>query len=392
MRNKILAVATAVIMTSMVGCSDVEDDSVSDKETMDHTQNAVVKHVKAFYEDMDKPENVVASPLSADCSMLMLANGSEGETKDEIEGYLGGSADELNDNFVAYAGNLMLGNFVEMGTRTHMANSLWYDNGLIIKDDYVKKVQGKFNAQVNSLTENAMSEINSWVSKQTDGKIPEITGPLADDMSVVLMNALYFSSNWTNAFSVDDATTIFTASDGTTQELHMLSDRQMGGYMETDNATAFAKGYEGDYMFIGILPQSNDVKFADIDIKSLLNSIQNSVDDETYVKMPKFSFDYSVSLYDTIRSMGVEKVFTSNAELSKMLEGSKHHVSDINHKAMIELDEKGVIAAVEIGEEDTSVSDKNTTSHKIVLDRPFYFIVMDTYENMILIGHVEKPF
>ena len=80
------------------------------------------------------------------------------------------------------------------------ACSVWIKPGVQLRDDYVKAVQMYFNAEAQTLT-NA-SVVNSWVDKETRGKIKTIVDDGAlRNMSVLLLSAIYFKGLWEAPFS-----------------------------------------------------------------------------------------------------------------------------------------------------------------------------------------------
>ena len=119
---------------------------------------------------------VLLSPLSTALALSMAANGADGDTLAQFETVLGGGVplEELN----AACAQLLSG-YENLGGSTEclIANSLWSDPEGMIREDFIGKCQGIFDAQVFSQDLSAPSvvpAVNGWVSDHTNGMIPRI--------------------------------------------------------------------------------------------------------------------------------------------------------------------------------------------------------------------------
>ena len=78
--------------------------------------------IRLFKSNNKQSENVLISPLSVMCALAMTVNGSDGETRAQIENALGMRADELNLYVYTYMNRLASGEKYKLG----MANSIWF--------------------------------------------------------------------------------------------------------------------------------------------------------------------------------------------------------------------------------------------------------------------------
>lgn len=145
--------------------------------------NSLQKFDLAFLKLENKEENKVYSPLSIKYALEMLSEGSNGETKKQLDAVIGDYQTkkyENNDNM-------------------SFANSMFIRESFKdkIKDEFKSTVQQKYNAEViNDSFENA-NNINKWVSDKTLGLVKD----LVDDVSgndFYLINALAINMNWVN--------------------------------------------------------------------------------------------------------------------------------------------------------------------------------------------------
>ena len=161
-------------------------------------------------------------------------------------------------------------------------------------------------------------------------------------------------------------------------------------YYENDKATAFGRDYANGVSFIGILPNDEgDFNLEDLDIGGLLKS--NPEYDEVDCKMPKLNFETSTVLNDMLSSLGLDNLFSSNADFSGIA-GQNVNVDTILQKTKLELDENGAKAAAvtAVTMECMSAAVENEPIIKIVeLTRPFAFLIYDRSNDEILfIGKV----
>lgn len=96
--------------------------------------------------------------------------------------------------------------------------------------------------------------------------------------------------------------------------------------------------------------------------------------------LPKFSYEYAVTLNETLKALGMPTAFdTEKADFSK-LGGSPQgniYIEDVLHKTFIAVDEQGTKAGAV-----TSVEMKLATSmpreeKEVILNRPFVYLIME---------------
>jgi serine protease inhibitor len=170
--------------------------------------------------------NVFISPLSASMALGMTANGADRATYDEMRNALRLSGATREDVGASYKS--LIGLLIGLDPRTDftIANSIWYERAFPFNASFLEESRLYFDAQVQSLdfkSPSAVTTINSWVSDQTNKKIPEILERIADEERMFLVNAIYFKGIWQKQF--DKSRTVdapFHAADGTTAMVKMM--------------------------------------------------------------------------------------------------------------------------------------------------------------------------
>ena len=339
-------------------------------------------------------KNVMFSPTSLNFALGMIAEGAKGETKEILDDYLG------TNDFAAYAKEYLdkinayntEDESYGYQSKVKIADAVWVDNGLTLQEKFKNTVSDSFGAEVEavdfSAAEKTCDVINSWCDKNTEGLIPKIITPdlINDNTGLCLTNSLYFESGWSGEpWNVSDTEESFGEKEKT-KYMTCTGDR----YYENDKATAFGRDYANGLSFIGILPNDEgDFNLEDLDIGGLLKS--NPEYDEVDCKMPKLNFETSTVLNDMLSSLGLDNLFSSNADFSGIADQNVN-VDTILQKTKLELDENGTKAAAvtAVTMECMSAAVENEPIIKTVeLTRPFAFLIYDRSNDEILfIGKV----
>lgn len=355
-------------------------------------QNSVKMTDLLSAEASDK--NIMFSPTSLNFALGMIAEGAKGETKEILDDYLG------TNDFAAYAKEY-LDKIKAYNTedesygyqsKVKIADAVWVDNGLTLQEKFKNTVSDSFGAEVEavdfSAAEKTCDVINSWCDKNTEGLIPKIITPdlINDNTGLCLTNSLYFESGWSGEpWNVSDTEESFGKKEKT-KYMTCTGDR----YYENDKATAFGRDYANGLSFIGILPNDEgDFNLEDLDIGGLLKS--NPEYDEVDCKMPKLNFETSTVLNDMLSSLGLDNLFSSNADFSGIADQNVN-VDTILQKTKLELDENGTKAAAVtavIMECMSATVEKEPIIKTVELTRPFAFLINDRSNDEILfIGKV----
>lgn len=350
--------------------------------------------------------NAMVSPESVLFALGMTANGANGETLKEMENVLcpGYDISKINDYCYAILDKRRAGEKANIS----VANSIWINNSLSdvsVSEDFLKTDKAYYDADVfkSSFDDNTLKDINSWVNDNTDGMIKDIMNRISSDDVMYLINAVAFDAKWEkqyedNGESVKDDID-FTNFDQSVAKVTMLYSTE-SGFMSNENCKAFVKPYEGgQYGFMGILPNEgielND--FISGMNKDWFLELYNSMDSEyeVYTGIPEFTSDYSMSMSDVMKAMGMEQAFNpDNADFTNMITSSDDNVfiDEVLHKTHIEVDSNGTKAAAAT----VVVMSKGTGPvrekiESVVLDRPFVYAIVDIETGMpLFIGAINS--
>ena len=344
-------------------------------------------------------ETRMISPFSIYTALAMLANGADGNTLAQIDKLLGLTDTERNAYLAAWIAALT--SKQTEAVKFTNADSLWIrkDREQYVPTTFLNTCAQYYKAAVFSalMNDETVQDVNNWVDQNTMGMIKELVKELSPDNVMILLNAIALDAKWASPFAeariVEDYD--FTKADGTKQKVEMMFDDMTYGYLENESATGFIKSYEGGaFSYVALLPKEG------VSIEALIDSLQpgvlrnlclNAESGDITIGLPKYKTEYEVILTDALMSLGMTDAFDDDlADLSRLFEGIHTNVSKVVHKTFISVDDKGTKAAAVTGifvDEATCVMPG--TPYRVILDRPFVYVIVDSEGLPIFMGTYE---
>ncbi len=338
--------------------------------------------------------NVLISPLSVTQALAMTANGADGDTLTEMEWVLTGktadiSLTELNGYLHTYADGLPS----RKNAKLTLANSIWFreDASLKVKEAFLQTNADFYGAKAYQAPFNSETckEINDWVCKNTDGMIDKIIDRTEPDSMLYLINALAFDAAWENPYKKEDIQYgTFTSRGGSLQEVEMMySDEYY--YLSDENAVGFLKDYKDRaYRFAALLPEEGmDIYdyIRSLTSEGLQKIIADAKDTPIKAAIPKFSYDYEVTMNQILQEMGMSTAFdASRADFSKMGNSAlgNLYIGEVLHKTFISVDELGTKAGAVTSVGIKTMSLRPEVQKEVYLNRPFVYLILDGETNL----------
>jgi len=356
------------------------------------------KNISAQQED----KNQIISPVSVALALALLENGANGETRQQLQKQLieNGATDEVLSVYSALEKNLQIHDQV---TRLQIANGIFHDKQVQLKQDYQKSTQECLEAQVQeedfkNQLEQTRQEINKFISDKTESKIPELfkKGALQSEVRIVLANAVYLKAAWQKAFDKQQTKTGQFYRQGRQQEpqnVQFMKVEDDYRFSQDEKLQVVELKYHQDQlsMYVLLPKQRDGLKELEQRLNGdQLRSIQENLRiTKVQIQLPKFSTRSSQNLKPILSKMGLEKLFSSQADLSRLSE-EKVQISQAVHEAYIKVDEDGTEAAAATahGGPLAHLSGEPTP---FIADHPFmYTIVHNPTGAIVFIGKVNE--
>lgn len=335
--------------------------------------------------------NLFLSPYSLASALTLTWAGAGTETADQMAQVLRHSSQPSS----IHEGYRELSTSLISLQQLDIANSIFPDKRFILRDDYLRLVKDKYLSSIESLdyvreTESARLHINRWVERETRERIRNLIaeGNLDPAVVMVLVNAIYFNGQWASKFDAGKTREReFTGTDGQNRLVPMMHQTGSFGYWETDELQILDMPYQGNRLSMTYLLPRPGVPLSAVEQK--LNSasvdlwLQSMSNRTVSVAIPKFILDWGASdVSPELKSLGMNSAFSSKADFSGISSTQGIHISMVLHKASIEIDERGTIAAAA-----TAVIMRKTAMPQIMeftADRPFIFFIRDVTSRSIL--------
>lgn len=315
--------------------------------------------------------------------LALIANGAEGETRAELEAFLGMPIDEFNKMAHSFVNGLYSGKNCEVG----IANSVWYHDGgfLTVKDEFLQTNADWYGADIFSapFDDSTVKDVNSWCDEKTDGMIEKIIDEIDKNTVMFLINALRFDAKWAELYEKSQKKDgIFNNYGGGKSDVQMLYSNEKY-YIGGEGFKGFTKDYEGGkYSFVALLPDADrDVyefaaSISGADWLSILASKQRQ---SVAVCMPEFTNSSSLDLIEPLMALGLEDMFSdAHADFDSMATSDRGNlfVGIFKQESFIQVDMNGTkAAAITLG----GMNDKASSMemYSVYLDRPFVYAIVD---------------
>ncbi|XP_063060639.1 serpin I2-like [Engraulis encrasicolus] len=290
-----------------------------------------------------------------------------------------------------------------------MASALFLQKGFPMSEAFLQASAAHLQASLSHVDffhpHKAAQDINSWVERQTNGKIWQLFS--ADDFGplsrLAVANAVYFRGSWQQGFPPENtALGAFTRTDGSVTNVPMMYHRlqaNIGYFPHGDGEVRVLElGYgdgegEAEASLIVLLPDSAQglpQLERDLTMELLNTWMAQTEEEEVEVHLPKFKVTQRVDLEKALRSMNITEVFDPAGDLSGMTEAGQLHVSKAVQSTFIEVNEEGSEAAAATGGAAAVIM--SLPSHRFSADRPFLFLIRHRLTGAVLFaGRVLQP-
>ncbi|MEM7326715.1 MAG: serpin family protein [Actinomycetota bacterium] len=346
--------------------------------------------------------NLVFSPLSIGHALLMARGAADDATAAAIdEAFTLPAGLAAHDAWNALDAQLAASN----GTATaidetetpivSVADRLWPATSAAPDQDWIDLMASHHGADVETIDvdnpDGSRERINSWVSEQTNDRIPELLPPgfINGNTVLVLTDTVYFKAQWRTIFGkYGPIDAPFTRLDGTTVDMTYLVDlEQPGPRGRGDGYVGAEVPYLGDdYAMLIVVPDEG--RFDDIRSRmssDLLAELDASFTTGPYeLRIPEWETTTAIDFLGWLTERGIAPGAYPGIGPGVFLDGAVHG-------ADIAVDEVGTeaAAATALGFDESGPPEPELA---VAADRPFFYFVRHVDTGAVLFaGQVTDP-
>lgn len=346
-------------------------------------------------------QNLILSPYGISSLLGMAQVGAHGSTLKTLKKHMGYS---LQDRGMSRQQRLLQRDLAsEDGVE--VASAVMVDRKVILEKVFRRSISKAFQSvphQVDfSRPDTALQVINSWMSDNTGGMIPNFlqSGVLSDQTRLVLLNALHFHGLWKNPFDPRlTAEGTFHTANGSKVSASMMRSTQKFNYAEfvTNKGIEYdviEVPYDGDSLSMLIISSFE----SDVPLSALIEELNsNKIQDwrkqlrkvNRELVIPRFSFETEVDLKTPLCNLGLGEIFSKTADFSRIATEEPLSVSKILQKVKIEVNEEGTEGSSAGG----VIIYARMAIAEHILNRPFLFLIQHKSTGTVLfMGQVNQP-
>jgi serpin B len=332
--------------------------------------------------------------------------GARGQTATEMASTLHfpGAQAELPAGFAALAKQL---NAAQQASEAEfvLANSLWSQRDFPLSDSFLLVARRDYLARVESVDfvnhpTAAARDINTWVEQQTRDRIKDLIPPSAITplTRLILANAIYFKGRWQTQFNpkaTQPGSFHLTADRAVTVPL--MQQKARARLAQLDGVKLLELPYRGEKMsMVLVLPDQPqglsavETRLTSARLRDWLATLDTARPGEVEVTLPRFKSTASLSLSQILARMGMPTAFDQRAADFSGLTGRPDlHISEVVHKAFVEVNEEGTEAAAATG---VIMATRAMLTREFRVDQPFVYLIRDqTTGSILFMGRLTDP-
>ena len=297
---------------------------------------------------MDGDDNVVWSPASVYLALAMLAECSDGNTREEILAALG--ADDMASLRKSAAALLAADNYDDGTVTSLIANSLWFNKEHYFNADTVGRLAELYRTSTywGDPTDPGYEEaMRDWLKENTGGLLDDSADKLEMDplMLLEICSTVCFKGGWNVGFGMTGENVFHGASgDGKAAFMYKQVPKASYYYGNGFKAAIDVIGETGNSM-IYLLPDegvSIEDMLKDLDLTDMLSKREEGT---LHLSVPKFDISCDSDLVSALQRIGINDCFDPGAADLTQLTDESAYVSKVDHSARVMIDEEGIAAA-----------------------------------------------
>lgn len=366
---------TKILDTGTRYDSEIECSSLSNSFT--------VKLYNRFQDIYRQKRSLIISPFNVLHAMIVLYRGSSGRTEEEFKYTLSmPEKDKAFNSFVGIINKLGRCQSVKTAALVLFKNSLPLNTAFT---RYVRQV-GTVD-QFNPNRSQAESQrVNQFISTQTAGKFRNVVRSehFTKQSSIVVVSTIYFYSRWLEPFKKHHTKKkLFNGVQRrAVNMMHQFNTKHR--FFNSEHAKVLEMDYRDPQLCMGfVLPHKFGMKFSPEQVEYFIARLSKT--DISRIEIPKFRQESGFKIENLFKNMGLNQAFVDGDFSDITPSNEMIYISEIIHKAMIDVNEEGTeAAAVTADVTVNSAPSKKQLPVEFIADRPFMYYIRFKPTNTIL--------
>uniref|UniRef100_A0A667H124 Serpin family A member 9 n=2 Tax=Lynx canadensis TaxID=61383 RepID=A0A667H124_LYNCA len=349
-------------------------------------------------------QNVFFSPLSISASLATLSLGARSATKTQILQGLGFNLTHEPESAIHRAFQHLLYSLSvpSKGLDLRMGSVLFIKKELRLQTNFLDDVKRLYDSKVFSTdfssTSTARKRINSYVEKETKGKVVDLIQDLDPLTAMVLVNPVFFKAKWEKPFhpGYTRKSSPFLVGQGATVKVPMMHQVEQFAFgVDPElSCSVLQMEYSGNTVAFFVLPGQGKMRQLEQALSARTLRRWSLLLRKRWIEVfiPKFSISASYDLETILPKMGIWDAFSNNADFSGITKTDFLQLSKVAHKAVLDVSEEGTEAAAATATK-LIVRSKDSPSYTVIrFNRSFLLLLINkATEAILFLGKVENP-
>ena len=339
-------------------------------------------------------QNSVVAPISSQMALGVAMNGAKSSTQQCLIKTFGMETIVFNEYMKTYIDSLK----DDKGNGVEYANSLWFNNisgGIEINSNFESRVKQYLNTELELLAFNKYTKetLNTWIGDKTDKFLDSLYTRTNVTDIMYMMNAAHCNLNWEKSYSANDIVPgKFININRTVSNVEMMKSVE-SLYIEDNDVTGFIKNFAGNrYQFVAILPDSTTNVFLylrGLSADKLDRLLSSAKQENVNVTMPKFTGLKIQNMRVPYAKMGLSELFADMANYTGILKSEANlALGLVLQKSKVEIGKTGAQGAgISTISSTTTIKE---ASRDVILNRPFIYLIYDSYQCMPIFAGVQQ--
>uniref|UniRef100_A0A8C3WW87 Corticosteroid-binding globulin n=1 Tax=Catagonus wagneri TaxID=51154 RepID=A0A8C3WW87_9CETA len=345
---------------------------------------ALYKHLVASAPGKD----VFISPVSISTVLAMLSLGARGYSREQLLQGLGFNLTEISEAEIhqdfRYLHSLLRGS--NLTSEMTMGNALFLDHSLELLESFSADTKHYYGLEALAADfqdwAGTSRQINEYIKNKTQGKIVDLFSEQDSSAMLILVNYIFFKGTWTHSFHPESTgEENFHVNDTTTVKVPMMFQSRAIKYLNDSllPCQLVQLDYTGNETVFFVLPVKGkvDTVIAELSRDTVQRWAKSLTHSQVDLYIPKVSISGGYDLGGVLGDMGIADLLNHPTHFTGITQNSLPKMSKLVHKAVLQLDEKGVEAAAPTGHGGgLNLAPKPVT---IRFNRPFIVMVFDHF-------------